>query len=117
MNIKIGENDLIKGSLYLKLIADYKVYDAKQKAQVECLQEEVEILTAQLEGLVASLDAKERVKKHIRTLNAKIVNQKKEINAMKVVQRQLQRDKDFLISKLCQKEREEKASTPSLKNR
>lgn len=38
--IRIGPNDVIKGSMYLKLIEDYKAYDKRQKEIIKRLQAE-----------------------------------------------------------------------------
>ncbi|WP_297449664.1 hypothetical protein [uncultured Alistipes sp.] len=37
---RIAPNDIIKGSLYLKLIDDYKAYDKRQKEIIKRLQSE-----------------------------------------------------------------------------
>jgi len=42
--MKIQPNDIISGSMYLKLIADYKAYDARQKAVIKRLQTDLDYL-------------------------------------------------------------------------
>lgn len=54
--MKIRPSDIIKGSTYLKLVNDYKAYDARQKDVIEDLRKKVVFLEWQVEDLRIELN-------------------------------------------------------------
>lgn len=80
---KIKPGDIISGSLYLKLIEDYKVYDAKQKKIIKRLQTDLDYL------MFENPDGK------------KILDCKHELETLRRRITQLRKDNELLICRIA----------------
>ncbi len=87
--LKIRPNDVISGSMYLKLIEDYRAYDARQKKVIRRLQTDLDYLMFENPGSVKTLGLKHEVE----TLRKRVAQLRKDNEALlcRVVNMQKQR--------------------------
>lgn len=81
--VKIKPGDIISGSMYLKLIEDYRTYDARQKKIIKRLQTDLDYLMFENPGGGEALD----MKRELETLRKRVA--------------QLRRDNEVLLCRIA----------------
>lgn len=76
--MKILPNDIIPGSVYLRLIEDYKAYDARQKKTIRRLQTDLDYLMFENPGIRKILD----MKCELETLRMRVARLRKDNEAL-----------------------------------
>ena len=86
MNVK--PTDIVSGSLYLKLISEYKKYDQRQKNLIEKLRKTIELLEWNIEGLKEEIEeledsSKKKLRQKIKNQRAALIVYSNKINRQK----------------------------------
>lgn len=89
--MRVRPDDIISGAAYLKLVEDYKAYDARQKKVIKRLQTDLDYLMFENPDSMKSLD------------------RKRELEALRKRVAQLRKDNEELICKIAimQKQRQD----------
>ncbi len=76
--MKIQPNDTVSGAMYLKLIEDYRAYDARQKKIIKRLQTDLDYLMFENPGGGKALD----MKRELEILRKRVAQLRKDNEAL-----------------------------------
>lgn len=76
--MRVRPGDIISGAMYLKLVEDYKAYDARQKKAIRRLQTDLDYLMFENPGSGKALD----MKRELETLRKRVAQLRKDNEAL-----------------------------------